>query len=85
MLTPEKLLIYRRYQGDIDGWSRTRNPSESSGMSDGDWYLIEELRQALFLVSSGRASTEFALATEQRLIEVTLDEETRLSIRELAK
>jgi hypothetical protein len=30
MITPEKLRIYQRYRGDIDGWARIGIPEESN-------------------------------------------------------
>ena len=81
-LTMAKLRIYQAYGGDIDGWAR-RGGGE--GMTGDDWQLIERLRQDLFLVSSGRAATEFATATERRLREATDSEETGGALRELAR
>jgi len=85
MLTLEKLRLYHRFGGDIDGWARASAPSDSSGMTDEDWSLIDELRQGLRIVSSGRASAEFASSVERRLLAATADAPTREQLRELAK
>jgi len=85
MLTLEKLRIYRRFGGDIDGWARTRGRGDGSGMTDDDWSLIEELRQGLRIVSSGQASAEFAGSVERRLLASTADDQTRQELRGLAK
>jgi hypothetical protein len=85
MLTPEKLRIYRRFGGDIDGWARASGLGDSSGMTDDDWSLIDELRQGLRIVSSGQASVEFASSVERRLLAATADDRTREQLRELAK
>jgi hypothetical protein len=50
MLTLEKLKVYTRFGGDIDGWARSRR-DDGSGMTDADWFLIEELRQALRILN----------------------------------
>ena len=54
MLTLDKLKMYRRFDGDIDGYSRSR-VDDQSGITDEEWHAIDELRQALFLVQSGQA------------------------------
>jgi hypothetical protein len=82
MLTMDKLRIYQAFGGDLDGWARR---GKDAGMHDGDWQLIESLRQDLFLVASGRASPAFAIATERRLRDATDSEETREALRELAR
>lgn len=82
MLTLEKLSVYRRFNGDIDAWARTSGPADPSGMTDGDWYLVDELRQALGMVASGLAAPEFTASVERRLIASTPDEQTRQALRE---
>jgi hypothetical protein len=72
MLTLDKLKMYRRFNGDIDGLSRA-GVDDSSGAIYEDWRVIDELRQALFLVRSGQAAPEFAASVEQRLSSVTAD------------
>jgi len=59
MLTREKLRVYNRFGGDIDGWARAPKTDDTSGMTDDDWRLICELLQALHIVRSGQASPEF--------------------------
>ena len=81
MLTLEKLKIYDRYEGDIDGWTRTRKNNDKSAMTDDDWFLIDELRQGLSLVSSGRVSAEFAASVESKLFSSTDSETTRQKLR----
>jgi hypothetical protein len=84
MLTLEKLAVYRAFEGDIDGWARSLRPEGTSNMTDDDWSVIEELRQGLFLVATGRASTAFSAALTERLFAVTADDPTRQALRELA-
>jgi hypothetical protein len=83
VLTLEKLAVYRRFDGDIDAWARTSGPAGPSGMTDADWFLIDELRQALAMVASGLAAPEFRAAVERRLTASAADEQTRQALREL--
>lgn len=84
MLTLEKLEIYQRFDGDIDGWIRGSRHPDSSGMTDADWSLIDELRTALHIIASGAASPRFAAATERKLRLSVADEQTREALRKLA-
>jgi hypothetical protein len=83
MLTLDKVKMYRLFDGDIDGFARS-SVDDSSGITDEDWHVIDELRQALFLVQSGQATPEFAASVEQRLSSVAADEATRRALRALA-
>ncbi len=85
MLTLEKLETYQRFGGDIDGFARSHGRGDSSGITDEDWVLIDELRGALFIIASGKASPEFAAVVERRMQESTADPETRERMRELAR
>lgn len=40
MLTLDKLNIYRRFDGDLDGWARIANGHDATGITDADWLLI---------------------------------------------
>ncbi len=83
MLTLEKVEMYRRFGGDIDGFARS-SVDDSSGITDEDWHVIDELLHALFLVQSGQAAPELAASVERRLSCVTADEATRRALRTLA-
>jgi hypothetical protein len=85
MLTQEKLDTYRRFGGDIDGFARSHAQGDTSGITDADWHLIDDLCGSLFIVASGKASREFAAKTEQRLQEAAIDLETREQIRQLGR
>jgi hypothetical protein len=83
MITHEKLQLYASFHGDLDGWSRSGVDDREGRISQADWQLIDELRQALALVRAG-ASLEFTRALEARLTAVTADEQTREALRRLA-
>lgn len=84
MITLSKILTYRRFLGDQDGWARTTGGHDPSGIDDADWRLIDELRQALALAASGRASQDFCRDAELRLTECTDGEHSREALHRLA-
>ena len=57
---------------------------DSSGITDEDWRLIDELLLGLHLSLSGRVRPEFAASVEQRLASVTPDEHTRQELHKLS-
>jgi len=67
MITEEKIKIYTRYKGDIDGWARTSRKKEQNVMEDSDWYLIEALIQDIQLVKKGLASSVYSNNVNEKL------------------
>ncbi len=84
MLTLAKVQTYERFDGDIDGYSRACGGGDTSGITDDDGQLIERLRQALYLVSSGKAAASFGAEVERELHIVTAGEPVRQALRRLA-
>ena len=76
MLTVDKLRIYEQFDGDIDGWARASRGQATTGMTDEDWYLIDELLMGLATVKTGVASPSYAQQLEQRLLASTSDQAT---------
>jgi hypothetical protein len=85
MLTLAKIQTYERFRGDIDGYARARGGGDTSGITDDDWWLIDRLRQAIYLVASRQAADSFRMQTEQELQTVTADEQAREALRRLAR
>jgi hypothetical protein len=85
MLTLAKIQTYARFRGDIDGYARARGGGDTSGITDDDWWLIDRLRQAIYLVASRQATDSFRVQTEQELQAVTADEQAREALRRLAR
>lgn len=56
MITQEKLRIYKKYDGSIDGWARSGRKKERNLMSDDDFSMIERLIQDLKLIDKGLAA-----------------------------
>ena len=87
MITLDKVEIYRKFGGDVDGWVRMDMPrgSLTDPMQDRDWFLIDELIQALTLIQSGLASTEFEVRSRERIAEVSENELVRDKLIALAQ
>lgn len=84
MLTLLKIQTYERFRGDMDNYSRAHGGGDTSGITDEDWWLINELCQGLYLVAFQKASENFGIEVEQKLHSVTTDEPTRKALRQLA-
>lgn len=84
MLTLEKLKVYESFRGDIDGLARSSIATNRSVMTDSDWYLIDELMMGLDSIASGLSSDGFIRQLEDRIIETTADDQTRIALRSLA-
>jgi hypothetical protein len=83
VITREKLDVFTRYGGDVDGWALGRDPQEHAVMSDGDWSAIEELRHRLWLERHETVSDDF-IAETRRLIGKRLpDENTARALHDL--
>jgi hypothetical protein len=80
MLTVEKIRVYRKYGGDMDGLARAKKPDDSSLITNEEWFLIDSLVQKLFLIKSGKASQAYA---ERISVEVRQRVENEEVIREL--
>lgn len=52
MINKKKILIYRKYDGNLDAWARIATLDEKESMSDDDWYLIDELIQDIIISKS---------------------------------
>ena len=73
VITLPKFDLYRRYGGDIDGWTRHRNDDERATMTDADWAAIDELLQRLHVVKGGLASPAYEAQTRALLAECAPD------------
>ena len=83
MITKQKLKTYKRFSGDIDGWTRCRK--ENDPMSDEDWRVIEELRLTIFTLENNNPSDHFRAQAEDRIKKSTDSEETRKLLWEIGK
>jgi hypothetical protein len=83
VLTVEKLRIFAKFEGDLDGWVRAATGEDKSCMTDADWYLIDALLTGLTAVAAGLASPAFARHVESKVRASTIDEATRVALRAL--
>jgi len=77
----DKINIYKRLNGDVDGWARIGTKEEKSIMNDNDWFLIESFIQDINLVNKGLASDSFKDSINERLNENCDSEETIQAIK----
>jgi hypothetical protein len=85
MITEEKLTVFERYGGDIDGWVRVGTPAERALMTDEDWAAIDELLQRLAIVRSGHAAESYQAETRRLVAASTVDENVAKRLIEYAK
>ena len=83
MITAEKLEIYRKFQGDDDGWVRMGCPGRGV-IGGADWAEIRNLLQELALLKNGLASTDYAERIRRKLSDVTSDADTAKALLDLA-
>ena len=84
MLTTKKILIYKDFEGDIDGWARLGTSVQKAEMMDKDWFLIDEFVRDIRLVKKGLASEVFMKFIDERLREVCDNAGTIAELKELS-
>jgi len=84
VITDEKLTIYQRHGGDLDGWVRSAVPRENALMTDEDWAVIGEFLQRLAIVKSGRAAVPFEAETNRIIAAMVTDLEVLKRLIEYA-
>lgn len=75
MVTDEKLTVYQRYGGDVDGWVRAATPRQRALMTDADWAAISEVLFRLAVVKSGQADSAYETET-RRLVDAIVENES---------
>jgi hypothetical protein len=83
MITTQKLAIYRKFDGDDDGWSRAGSPGGET-FADGDWAEIRNLLQELSLLKRGLTSADYTERIRQKLSAETSDASVAQSMMDLA-
>ena len=85
MITQEKLRIYEKFGGDIDGFQRGSRIGERESITDQDWRLIEEILQSLLIVESGLASADFEAEVRAQATAAAQDEQVLHRMFQLSK
>lgn len=83
MITTEKLKIYKKYSGNIEGWDRFGKKKDKSFLEYEEWELIDELIQNLELVEKGLASDSFKSQTLDKLNSACDSENTKEELKSL--
>ena len=52
-ITEDKVAIFKKYGGDIDGYTNIGTRQEKSQLSDEEFYLISDLLQSMDMVEKG--------------------------------
>jgi len=83
VITEEKIEIFKKYDGDSDGWILVRDAKENQVMTDLDWADIEELRHRLWLQQHQPVSEDFIAQTQKLITERIRDESSIEALRRL--
>lgn len=59
MITEQKIKIYQKYGGDIDGFSRGGRKKEKLLFENSEWSLIDSILQDLEMIKEGLCSIDF--------------------------
>jgi hypothetical protein len=59
MITIETLKIFKKYDGQIDDWSKSKKDFDKDYMNAENWYLINNYIQDLQLINNNKASLEY--------------------------
>jgi hypothetical protein len=82
-ITAPKLDIYRKFDGDDDGWSRAGCPGGEM-FADGDWARVRNLLQELSLLKRGLTSADYAERIRHTLSVETSDASVAQTMMDLA-
>ncbi|MDT4290410.1 hypothetical protein RO575_12635 [Methylomonas sp. MO1] len=85
MIGLEKVAIYRKFAGDIDGWARMASASEKAILTGDDWRQIDSIVQDFGLVQAGLASTRYVEKLHARIAESVSDAYTMAALKELGE
>ena len=83
MITREKLNIYKRYGGDIDGLARVGSELEKHVISDSDWHDIEKLLQDFAFKKKGIIGETYRIDMEQRFKELIPDADIAAELKRM--
>ncbi len=83
MITLNHINIYRKYNGDGDGFIRCATSEEKAVMDYKHWSLIASLVQDIFFIKKGLASDAFVKMTYEKLNNSCEGEETIAQLQKL--
>lgn len=77
MITKSKLKLYQKYDGDLDGLSRSIDSESAASSIEEDWRLIEHLRSGLWSIHMVACADSYKEQVQKEVEENTADNETR--------
>ncbi len=83
LITLEKLAVYRKYAGDIDGWSRMRTPQDDI-ITGAEWSTITHLLQELTVYKRNLVSERYGQQIQGKLMELAADDEVARQLLDIA-
>lgn len=83
MITLRHIEIYKKYNGDGDGFVRCATQEEKSIMDYKYWSLIDNLVQDISFIKKGITSDTFIISLVERLKENCDNEETIKVLKEI--
>lgn len=67
MITKKQILIYIKYDGESDGFTKCATKSERSELTDDEWLLLDDIVFDLHLLNPSLASKENAKSITDKL------------------
>ena len=67
MINKQKIEIFKKYGGDIAGFSRFGKKREMDIFSDEEWSVIDNVLQDLGMIKNGLCSTDYQDKTKKTL------------------
>lgn len=83
MITIKHIEIYKKYDGDGDGFTHCATPEEKMIMDYKYWSLIDTFIQDLFIIKKGLASTTFIRSINEKLKENCDSESTIIQLKDI--
>lgn len=72
MITIEKIKIWEKFEGDIDGFSIVGSTEDKETISDSEWYEIDKFVQRLHSEYKALSSVDFNIETK-RLMKLAVE------------
>jgi hypothetical protein len=80
-ITGSEIAFYRRYDGDLDGLSRSSD--RGAAVNEPDWRLLEDLRQRAVIVARGLGSKAYCRELDSLLATHLADTHARAEFQRL--
>ena len=84
MITVSKLKFYQKFDGDLDGLSRSNCRDNALDSIEDNWRTIERLRSGLWSIHKVPCAQSYREKIEKELASHTADEETRNLLMQIA-